>query len=83
MGFYDLYHLWHKRKCQDEYWGSLINNYLAQGGLAKMVKQGEAYGDVGTLNGYRKASRVLDEKHNQAFCRDNSGIVPTIIAKPA
>jgi dTDP-glucose pyrophosphorylase len=54
----DLYELWTVR--QDEYMGTLINEYLARGGKAFGVKAGECYVDVGTLNGYREALRVLD-----------------------
>jgi dTDP-glucose pyrophosphorylase len=55
---YDLYALWKDR--QDEYLGTLINEYIARGGRACGIKAGESYVDVGTLNGYREALRVLD-----------------------
>jgi dTDP-glucose pyrophosphorylase len=54
----ELYELWKHRK--DEYLGTLINEYLARGGTAFGFKSGEAYVDVGTLNGYREALRLLD-----------------------
>lgn len=54
----DLHDLWVKR--QDEYIGTLINEYLDRGGRALGIKTGESYVDVGTLNGYREALRVLD-----------------------
>jgi hypothetical protein len=54
----DLYRLWIDR--HDEYLGTLINAYLARGGRALAFKLGESYVDVGTLNGYREALRVLD-----------------------
>lgn len=54
----ELYDLWSVR--QDEYIGTLINEYLARGGRALGIKTGECYVDVGTLNGYREALRVLD-----------------------
>jgi dTDP-glucose pyrophosphorylase len=54
----DLYRLWIDR--QDEYLGTLINEYLARGGRALAFKLGESYVDVGTLNGYREALRILD-----------------------
>ena len=53
-----LHELWVER--QDEYLGTLINAYLANGGKALGLKQGTCYVDVGTLNGYREALRVLD-----------------------
>ena len=54
----DLHELWIQR--HDEYFGTLINEYLARGGRACGIKAGESYVDVGTLNGYREALRVLD-----------------------
>jgi glucose-1-phosphate thymidylyltransferase len=53
-----LHEIWIER--QDEYLGTLINEYLARGGQALGCKVGECYVDVGTLNGYREALRVLD-----------------------
>ena len=54
-----LHALWHARDRQDEYWGTLVNAYLAGGDVARGVKTGEAYVDVGTLNGYRAALSLL------------------------
>ncbi len=54
----ELYVLWTER--QDEYLGTLINEYLARGGRACGLKDGESYVDVGTLNGYREALHLLD-----------------------
>jgi glucose-1-phosphate thymidylyltransferase len=56
--FNDLHDLWTQRG--DEYLGTLINEYLAQGGRAYGFKAGTSYVDVGTLNGYREALRLLD-----------------------
>jgi|SRR5579875_416584 len=53
-----LHQIWRER--QDEYLGTLINEYLARGGRACGFKTGESYVDVGTLNGYREALRLLD-----------------------
>lgn len=55
----DLYELWCERDRRDEYFGSLVNAYIAQGGIASGVKKGEVYVDVGTLHGYHEALRVL------------------------
>ena len=57
--FHDLQTLWQTR--QDEYLGTLINAYMAEGGSAFGYKLGEAYVDVGTFNGYREALRLLGQ----------------------
>lgn len=55
----DLHELWVERARIDEYIGTLVNAWLARGGRAVGVKAGRAYVDVGTLNGYREAIRLL------------------------
>jgi dTDP-glucose pyrophosphorylase len=57
--FFDLYDLWLRPERQDEYFGTLINAYLAEGGRAVAVRAGQAYVDVGTLHGYREAISLL------------------------
>ncbi len=57
--FAELRALWHARQCEDEYFGTLINVWLAQGGTAVAVKAGTDYVDIGTLNGYRAALTLL------------------------
>lgn len=57
--FAALHRLWLERDRSDEYFGTLVNAYLAQGGRAYGVKRGDVYVDVGTLHGYREAVRVL------------------------
>ena len=57
----ELHELWKSR--HDEYLGTLINEYLAHGGRAYGYKAGESYVDVGTLNGYREALRLLDAQY--------------------
>jgi glucose-1-phosphate thymidylyltransferase len=54
-----LHRLWLERARRDEYLGSLFNAYLASGATASGVRAGEAYVDVGTINGYREAMRLL------------------------
>jgi glucose-1-phosphate thymidylyltransferase len=49
-----------ERGREDVYLGSLVNAYLARGGAAWAVRAGEAYVDVGTLDGYREAMRLLE-----------------------
>jgi glucose-1-phosphate thymidylyltransferase len=59
--FGELYRLWLDRNRGDEFMGTLVNAYLSQGGRGCGVRAGEAYVDVGTLNGYRAAVRLLAE----------------------
>ena len=54
-----LYDLWIARDRRDEYIGTLVNAYLADGGRAEGVCAGTSYVDVGTLRGYRKAIGLL------------------------
>jgi len=55
----DLYDLWRRREQRAEYFGTLVNAYLAEGGEASGVPAGRVYVDVGTLNGYRDAIALL------------------------
>jgi glucose-1-phosphate thymidylyltransferase len=57
-----LHELWCRRDPPDEYIGTLVNAYLALGGAAAAVKAGESYVDVGTLNGYREANTLLEQR---------------------
>jgi len=58
---HELHRLWQQRNERDEYFGTLINAYLANGGEALGIRAGEAYVDVGTLQGYRAAMLMLSE----------------------
>lgn len=58
--FHRLHALWRARDRQDEYFGTLINAYIAEGGEAVGVRRGQAYVDVGTVHGYRAALQLLD-----------------------
>lgn len=60
--FARLHQLWVQRGRSDEYLGTLVNAYVAQGGKAIGIKRGDVYVDVGTLNGYREALRVLSRQ---------------------
>jgi glucose-1-phosphate thymidylyltransferase len=60
-----LRQLWLRRDRVDEYFGSLVNAHLAQGGQAVGVKAGSAYVDVGTLHGYRSAIALLSSVAEQ------------------
>jgi len=57
----ELKAFWIARDRRDEYIGTLINAWLAQGGSALGVRAGRSYVDVGTLNGYRSAMLLLAE----------------------
>lgn len=57
---HELHALWQRRQRRDEYIGTLVNAYLAEGGEAVAVAAGSAYVDVGTLGGYREAMRLLE-----------------------
>jgi glucose-1-phosphate thymidylyltransferase len=59
--FHGLYDLWRTPERGDEYFGTLINAWLATGGRAQAVRAGQGYVDVGTLHGYRSAIRLLEE----------------------
>ena len=67
--FAALHRLWLDRDCSDEYFGTLVNAFLANGGRAYGIKRGDVYVDVGTLHGYREAVRVLS---NQATLHEIS-----------
>ena len=56
---HELKSLWEARGRGDEYFGTLVNAYLAAGGRATGIRAGETYVDVGTLDGYRAAIQLL------------------------
>jgi dTDP-glucose pyrophosphorylase len=56
----ELHALWLAPDRRDEYFGTLVNAYLARGGKARGVTSGRAYVDVGTVNGYREATKLLE-----------------------
>lgn len=57
--FHALHELWCRAERHDEYFGTLVNAWLAEGGAAIGVKAGSEYVDVGTLDGYRAAVQLL------------------------
>ena len=57
--FHALHAFWQARPEPDEYIGTLVNAWLAEGGEAVAVRAGESYADVGTLDGYRRAMELL------------------------
>jgi glucose-1-phosphate thymidylyltransferase len=56
---HELHTLWQERDQCDEYFGTLVNAWLAAGGSAVGIHAGESYVDVGTLHGYREAINLL------------------------
>jgi glucose-1-phosphate thymidylyltransferase len=62
---HELHALWRRRNPPDEYIGTLVNAYLAAGGIAEAVPHGTAYVDVGTLGGYREAMRLLANRRSE------------------
>jgi glucose-1-phosphate thymidylyltransferase len=55
----ELHELWNARGRVDEYIGTLVNAYIARGGVASGIRVGHSYVDIGTLHGYRAAIRLL------------------------
>lgn len=55
----ELHALWLEPGRRDEYFGTLVNAWLARGGEAVGIRAGDAYVDVGTLHGYREALQLL------------------------
>jgi hypothetical protein len=63
--FHELRALWLEPGRGDEYIGTLVNAYLSRGGHALGVRAGEAYVDVGTLDGYRSAMLMLSDERDE------------------
>jgi dTDP-glucose pyrophosphorylase len=74
--FRELHALWRARGRADEYVGTLVNAWLAAGGVARGVPAGEAYVDVGTLHGYHAAIEVLREQEREARLRGALAMQP-------
>ena len=62
-----LHQLWLEQERRDEYFGTLVNAYIARGGQVLAVPSGHQYVDVGTLNGYRHAVQVLRRAREPAW----------------
>jgi dTDP-glucose pyrophosphorylase len=60
--FHALHRLWLSREPRDEYFGTLVNAWLADGNAAIGCRAGEDYVDVGTLDGYRDAMQLLADR---------------------
>ncbi len=57
--FHELRRFWQARPEPDEYVGTLVNAWLAEGGEAVGVPAGASYADVGTLEGYQQVMQSL------------------------
>jgi dTDP-glucose pyrophosphorylase len=55
----ELHALWRRRGCADQYIGTLVNAYIADGHKVDGIARGEEYVDVGTVSGYRQALELL------------------------
>jgi dTDP-glucose pyrophosphorylase len=75
--FHSLYDLWQRRSETDEYVGTLVNAWLEGGGIAAGIRAGERYVDVGTLNGYREAIRLLAGETSSRSSRSTSASTAT------
>lgn len=81
-----LYDLWCHREPRDEFMGTLVNAYLAHGGRARGIPSGQAYVDVGTVNGYREAIHLLGTRpggRDQVFSVRKQGRRKTDRVPPA
>jgi dTDP-glucose pyrophosphorylase len=58
--FHQLHQLWLRSGRSHEYLGTLVNVWLAEGGMALGFRAGIKYVDVGTVNGYRMALQMLE-----------------------
>lgn len=63
--YHELHRLWLRPERQDEYFGTLVNAWLAEGGRARGVHTGTSYIDTGTLSGYRAAMGLLGPRQQQ------------------
>jgi glucose-1-phosphate thymidylyltransferase len=79
---HELHALWCNRDPRDEYFGTLVNAYLALGGRATGIRAGEAYVDVGTLHGYREANQLLDGRRRTGASTEELSPAPQQIATP-
>jgi dTDP-glucose pyrophosphorylase len=75
-----LHALWLRRDRSDEYVGTLVNAWIAEGGVAYGVRAGETYVDVGTLGGYREALHALEER--AAGTIDGRGFPGVVVPRP-
>ncbi|MBV8098876.1 MAG: nucleotidyltransferase family protein [Verrucomicrobia bacterium] len=64
--YHDLRQLWIQRQRQDEFLGTLINAWIANGGRAFGFQKGFHYLDVGTIDGLHLAfSQLMEDKQGE------------------
>jgi glucose-1-phosphate thymidylyltransferase len=66
--FHELVRLWLRRDKSDEYLGTLINAWIAEGGKVHGFKAGRSYLDVGSVEGYYAACRRLGPAECNSQC---------------
>jgi dTDP-glucose pyrophosphorylase len=59
--FHELHSFWCRPDRRDEYFGTLINAWISEGGHAVGRRLGRQYVDTGTLYGYRSAIHLLEQ----------------------
>ncbi len=67
---HELHDFWRRPERGDEFIGTLINAYIAEGGAVRGLRLGTDYVDVGTVTGYRQATILLSSKADH----DNSSL---------
>jgi glucose-1-phosphate thymidylyltransferase len=58
--FHALHKLWMRTERRDEFFGTLINAWIGEGGQAIGIRAGGEYVDVGTLHGFRQAIQLIE-----------------------
>ena len=72
---HELHAFWVSRERVDVYVGTLVQAWLAAGGMAYGVRAGRHYVDVGTLHGYREALHLLGESERQVARRRTAAVM--------
>ncbi len=75
-----LHALWRARGESDEYFGTLVNAWIENGGEAFGARSGESYVDVGTLHGYREAVTMLGGRSSAPAQRVVPGVRRGLVA---
>jgi dTDP-glucose pyrophosphorylase len=75
--FHQLHNLWRRPERRDEYFGTLINAWLSEGGCAAGVCSGCRYVDTGTLHGYRSAIQLLQHDLSEVNFSNHQEVTAT------